>query len=88
MKKCFILTYLLSIAICMQSQIINVNPDPNGEPWWSGGLLLTPEALAKVEALPKLTLSEQSAKTPLPYKVDNSEKKVFQTNFLSGQTEL
>jgi hypothetical protein len=23
----------------MTGQVINVNPDPNGEPWWAGGAL-------------------------------------------------
>jgi len=39
MKTIFRCIGLLALCTTLQSQsqIINMNPDPNGEPWWSGG---------------------------------------------------
>jgi hypothetical protein len=40
MKKHILLLTLwiiTSLAMQVSAQLINVNPDPNGEPWWAGG---------------------------------------------------
>ena len=53
------------------AQVINVNPDPDGEPWIAGDALATPP---EIEAtIPFMTLSSASAATDLPASVDNSE---------------
>lgn len=63
-------------------QLINVNPDPNGDPWWAGGLSeITPEIQAELDAIPMLTLSTKSLSTPLPSVVDNSKKNWFRPIF-------
>ena len=41
MKKATISILLVIFVFSnrMTGQVINVNPDPNGEPWWAGGAL-------------------------------------------------
>lgn len=70
------LTIILLIASLVSAELINVNPDPNGEPWWAGGWKMPDaEEMAKIEALPKLALPERYKKSAksLPYKLDNSD---------------
>lgn len=44
-------------ALIMNAQV-NMNPDPNGDPWWSGdGVLPTPEEMAMI---PELVLTPES----------------------------
>ena len=50
---------------------VNMNPDPNGEPWWSGDAVL-PSA-AEIAMIPELEITAESVNTPLPYKVYNDE---------------
>jgi len=52
------------IALHTQAQIINMNPDPLGEPWWSGGAVApSPDALIDaIEFFP----TPASLATPLP----------------------
>lgn len=60
------------------TELINVNPDPDGEPWISGGgRALTEE---EQNCIPDLVLPkhyEDREKYPLPSKVDNSRTKYF-----------
>jgi hypothetical protein len=52
-----------------------MNPDPNGEPWWSGdGVLPSAEEIAMV---PELVLTAESENMLLPYKVYNDEHIFF-----------
>jgi parallel beta-helix repeat protein len=57
---------LLTFCITLQSQaqIINMNPDPLGEPWWSGGAVAPPPGTVSdaYEFIP----SAASLATPLP----------------------
>lgn len=80
-KYILLLTLWLLTGLAMQvsAQLINVNPDPNGEPWWAGGYEITPEMQAEYDALPPLILTQKAISTVLPYKVDNSKKKYFRT---------
>ncbi len=78
----FALWMLTSIAIQVNAQLINLNPDPNGEPWWAGGLPeITPEIQAELDAIPKLVLNNKSLKSSLPVMVDNSEQNWFRPIF-------
>lgn len=81
MKKLALLLSLwliTGLAIKVSAQLINMNPDPNGEPWWAGGLPeITPEIQAELDAIPMLTLSSKSLSTTLPNSVDNSQKEWF-----------
>lgn len=68
------LCVFLSYFIPTNAQLINCNPDPNGEPWWAGGVPpITPERQAELDAIPQFVFSPQSYATSLPYKINNSE---------------
>lgn len=87
--KTFIRTLCLSLAMSLtlvaNAQLVNCNPDPNGEPWIAGGLpAITPEILTKMEAISPLELTPQSRSTVLPTKVDNSQKPWFRPVFNQG----
>ena len=58
------------------TELVNVNPDPNGEPWLAGGTRrLTEEEEAQI---PELVIVEAYAGgTALPQRVDNSQSKHF-----------
>jgi hypothetical protein len=83
MKKIsMILVALLTQLIF--AELINMNPDPNGEPWWAGGWKNpTAEEQAQINALPKLTLPEiyKNSKEKLIYAKDNSANQYFRTIF-------
>ena len=76
-----VLWLLASLSTSVNAQLINANPDPNGEPWWARGYELTPEQQAELDALPELTLTEESLNTPLYYMVDNSTRKYLRSIF-------
>jgi hypothetical protein len=64
---------LLLLSISLYAQIVNVNPDPNGDPWIAGDALpMTPEMETTV---PVMVLTSQSALDSLPYVVKNNELK-------------
>lgn len=66
-------------ALIMNAQV-NMNPDPNGDPWWSGdGVLPTPEEMAMI---PELVLTPESQSLDLLYKVYNNEHIFFPPIFL------
>ncbi|MDY0016994.1 MAG: T9SS type A sorting domain-containing protein [Candidatus Delongbacteria bacterium] len=76
-----LLTVLTTFAF---GELINVNPDPNGEPWIAGGWKMPDaEEMAKIDALPKLTLPERYKKSvkSLPYQLDNSQLMYFRPIF-------
>ncbi len=74
--------FLFSFQVSSQSELINVNPDPNGEPWYAGQLrTLTAEDYAYLDALPKLTVPENQKGKDLPVSVDNSEQPYFRPIF-------
>ncbi|NOR44188.1 MAG: T9SS type A sorting domain-containing protein [Candidatus Delongbacteria bacterium] len=82
MKK--ILLSILILALFAFAELINNNPDPNGEPWISGGLSpLTVEQQKKIDAIPVLLLPEsyENRKSELPYTVDNSLEPYFRGVF-------
>ena len=65
---------LLMISFLINAQI-NMNPDPNGDPWWSGdGVLPTAEEIAMI---PELVITSESQNLLLPYKVYNDELMFF-----------
>jgi hypothetical protein len=77
----FILLLVFSFQVSAQ-KLINVNPDPNGEPWYAGTLRkLTSEDLKKIELTPKLKLPVNFQKESLPPVVDNSLNKYFRPVF-------
>jgi hypothetical protein len=76
MKKVSLLLVLafgiISFSLNAQSQLTNINPDPNGEPWWVGNLLIPEEE--DMEWITPLVLSEASISKDLPDFEDNSEE--------------
>jgi len=82
MRKTLLFFILLSISFVGFSQIKNVNPDPNGEPWIVGGLKVPSEVeLAKI---PTIHLAQDvAAKTAvtLPTSLDNTTQPFFRPIF-------
>ena len=75
---------LISLFSFATGELINNNPDPNGELWLSGGITpLTLEQQKKVDAIPVLLLPEsyKNRKEKLPYTVDNSLEPYFREVF-------
>ena len=63
-------------------QLINLNPDKNGEPWIAGGLRpLTEADYAYLNSLPAFEVQEQFRLRTLPSSVDNSTKSFFRPVF-------
>ncbi len=72
----------LGMAANVNGQTTIIIPDSLGDPGGTGGVEFTPELKAQYESLQELVLTSKSMNTPLPYKVDNSEKKYFRSIFL------
>ncbi len=83
MKKLITLIAIIAIAGMANAQgIINVNPDPGGEPWLAGGLrTLTASDYAMIAATPKLTLTDAQRSRDLPSALDNSTLPWFRPVF-------
>ncbi len=80
--KIFFFGVFLSLFFTANAQLINCNPDQDGEPCWTGGLPeLTPEFKAELDAIPPLVLTPESISKLLPDKVDNSEHIWFRPIF-------
>lgn len=77
MKKHILLVLILTIAISLNTiaQLVNCNPDPQGDPWWAGGDIALTEA--EWAMIPQLTLTTESAATTLLDVVDNSQLQYF-----------
>ena len=56
--KAFCFFFAMSLTLMANAQLINCNPDPNGEPWWAGDLPeITPEIQAELDAIPLLEVT-------------------------------
>ena len=76
MKHTIVFVALVFTTSVLIAQPFNLNPDPDGDPHWAGGIPdRTPESHAKYLNYPLLILSDTSANTNLHYKVDNSLQK-------------
>jgi parallel beta-helix repeat protein len=72
-KRCLLLLVGIICVFSLNAQIINLNPDPNGDPWIAGDLPeITPEIQAELDAIPEMILTDQSANADLRDVVDNS----------------
>ncbi|MCF7859834.1 MAG: T9SS type A sorting domain-containing protein [Candidatus Cloacimonetes bacterium] len=73
--KIYLLSVLLALfTLSVNAQIINLNPDPDGEPWIAGDLPeITPKIQARLDAIPEMALSSISSTLVLPEVVDNSQ---------------
>jgi len=82
-KSAYVLCFFV-LSFLLNAKLINTNPDPNGEPWYAGGISeLTDEQLAIVKTIPVLSLPEcyKNRKFDLPYTVDNSLLPYFRPVF-------
>lgn len=72
-KRIFLLLVGIIYFFSLNAQVININPDPSGDPWWAGDLPEpTPEMQAIIDSIPEMILTEESANTELREVVDNS----------------
>lgn len=79
MKKTALFTILLLFIANSFGQVINVNPDPNGEPWIVGGWREpTPQEIAKI---PDLQITPVKSAKDLPSSLDNSTLEYFRPVF-------
>ncbi|MDY0078058.1 MAG: hypothetical protein RBR87_12375 [Bacteroidales bacterium] len=70
-KKVYNLFACAIFAMHLSAQVVNVNPDPNGEPFIGGDGIITPP---EIEAtVPFMALRPESAAAELPTVVDNSQ---------------
>jgi hypothetical protein len=73
---------ILTLSLAWGQKLINLNPDPNGEPWYAGGLRkFTREDTLRLLATPQLMLPANYTKSTLPVSVDNSLHKYFRPVF-------
>lgn len=81
----FFLLCFIAMAFQANAQMINVNPDPNGEPWWSGGAV-APEPGAWSDAT-ELAPTPESYALTLPAYVYNNDLPYFPGIYLQkGQS--
>ncbi|MBU4485555.1 MAG: hypothetical protein KKD38_01375 [Candidatus Delongbacteria bacterium] len=76
-----IILSLISLSFC---ELVNLNPNPDGEPWWAGGVSEpTPEQMERMNEIPKFILPEsyKDSKEKLPYAIDNSLEPYFRPVF-------
>lgn len=70
MKK-YLFLICLFLNTLLSAQIVNVNPDPYGDPWIAGDALpMSPELEAEMHLM---VLTPQSASATLPSVVKNNE---------------
>jgi hypothetical protein len=83
-KFAYVLCFIIATFL-LNAKLINTNPDPNGDPWYVGGVdIPTADQQNHIDALPKLTLPAyyKNRKSELPYAVDNSLQPYFRPVFL------
>jgi hypothetical protein len=76
--------FLILANVLLFGELINMNPDPNGDPWIAGGISEpTLEQLARFNAMPVLKLPEfyKNRKDTLPSSIDNSLLPYFRPVF-------
>ena len=73
-KQFFLFLFVCCIISIGNAQVYNLNPDPNGEPWWSGGVPHT-DSLIRLH-INEIPFLEQKSFIDPPAVIDNS-KKIF-----------
>ncbi|MDA3885304.1 MAG: T9SS type A sorting domain-containing protein [Candidatus Delongbacteria bacterium] len=73
MKLSKIITLFLVLCFVeAYSELININPDPEGKPWYTGGYEYDPIEQEFIEGLPILNISEEVKEYDLPSSWDNT----------------
>ncbi|HQO09237.1 MAG TPA: T9SS type A sorting domain-containing protein [Clostridiales bacterium] len=81
MKKLVIALMVLSAGLVF-GELVNLNPDPNGEQWLAGGWKIpSAEEMKIIDSYPKLRLPEKYKGKEIPYKLDNSQLQYFRPIF-------
>ncbi len=83
MKRYMLALFIIANSVLL-GELININPDPNGDPWIVGGISEpTPEQMARFNSIPKLILPDKykNRKDPLPSSIDNSLLPYFRPVF-------
>ncbi|MBN2460544.1 MAG: hypothetical protein JXB60_02960 [Candidatus Cloacimonetes bacterium] len=82
MKRLIVSLCSLFVIISLHSDLVNLNPDPDGDPWYAGGLRpLTAADWEKLDAMPRLQLPDNLRGRLLPARIDNSEQPYFRPIF-------
>jgi len=79
MRKSFYLLLFVFFAFQMNAQLINVNPDSNGEPWIIGGW--KSPSKADLAQIPVLKIDKKYKSKVLPAILDNADLKYFRPIF-------
>lgn len=83
MKRYMLVLFIIANSVLL-GELININPDPYGDPWIVGGISEpTQEQMERFNAIPKLVLpdSYKNRKDPLPSSIDNSLLPYFRLVF-------
>ncbi|MDA3885338.1 MAG: T9SS type A sorting domain-containing protein [Candidatus Delongbacteria bacterium] len=59
--------------IRVQAEILNANPDPDGDPWYAGGYLFDEEEEEFLSSLPRLVIKDEVREKELPPSWDNMD---------------
>ncbi len=85
-KKIFVLSIIvLTVSLSSNSQVININPDPNGDPWFVGGVkaLTDEEEELLTKNIHDLTIPKHyNSGKNLPASIDNSTLPYFRPVFI------
>ncbi len=82
MIKKILVVFILTLCFSLFAELENINPDPDGEPWWVGSLRpLSEEDWEMLSSVQKLTLPISHRDRPLPSQVNNSELPYFRPIF-------
>lgn len=72
MKLRKILVILLAFSLLkVYAEILNANPDPNGDPWYAGGYLYDEKEIEFLSSLPRLVIKDEVREKELPTAWDN-----------------
>ena len=84
MKKLILLfSIIIFISAVSFSQVVNLNPDSNGEPWLAGGWKTpTAEDMQKINKIPEMKILAENRAKDLPISLDNTTQPYFRPIFI------
>ena len=83
MKKfTFLLSLIIIVSAVSYAQLVNVNPNPDGEAWLAGGWKTpTAEDMLEINKIPELKISAENRAKDLPATHDNTLEPYFRPIF-------